>query len=52
MDKNYWDKVYTDKSEKEVSWFQEHPRKSLDLICELNLPKNPPLLILVEVTLV
>lgn len=40
MDKNYWDKVYTDKSEKEVSWFQEHPRKSLDLICELNLPKK------------
>lgn len=40
MNQHYWDKVYTDKSEKEVSWFQEHPTKSLSLIAELNLPKN------------
>jgi ubiquinone/menaquinone biosynthesis C-methylase UbiE len=40
MNQNYWDKVYTDKSEKEVSWFQEHPTKSLSLIHELNLSKD------------
>lgn len=40
MNQNYWDKVYTSKSEKEVSWFQEHPKKSLELIAELNLPKD------------
>jgi len=40
MNQNYWDKVYTDKTEKEVSWFQEHPTKSLELIAELNLPKD------------
>ncbi len=40
MNQNYWDKVYTDKSEKEVSWFQEHPTKSLELIDELNLSKE------------
>lgn len=40
MNQKFWDKVYTDKSEKEVSWFQEHPTKSLELIAELNLPKD------------
>lgn len=40
MDQNYWDKVYSDKSENEVSWFQEHPTKSLDLIAEHNLSKD------------
>jgi len=40
MSQSYWDKVYLDKSENEVSWFQEHPTKSLNLIGELNLPKN------------
>lgn len=40
MNQNYWDKIYTDKSEKEVSWFQEHPKKSLELIAELSLPKD------------
>lgn len=40
MSNKYWDKVYTEKSEKEVSWFQEHPTRSLGLITELNLPKN------------
>jgi ubiquinone/menaquinone biosynthesis C-methylase UbiE len=29
---NYWDKVYSEKSENEMSWFQEHPAKSLELI--------------------
>jgi ubiquinone/menaquinone biosynthesis C-methylase UbiE len=40
MNQNYWDKVYTDKTEKEVSWFQEQPTKSLNFIAELNLPKD------------
>lgn len=40
MNKNHWEKVYTDKSEKEVSWFQEHPTRSLEFIAELNLSKD------------
>ncbi len=40
MDHKYWDKVYSGKSENEVSWFQENPAKSLGLIDELNLSKN------------
>lgn len=39
MDKNYWDNIYKSKSETDVSWFQGVPRKSLELISELNL--NP-----------
>lgn len=37
MDENYWDNVYRKKSEMEVSWFQETPTKSLELIAELKL---------------
>lgn len=37
---DHWDKVYSTKSENEVSWFQEHPVKSLELIAELKLPKT------------
>lgn len=37
MDKNYWDNIYRAKSETEVSWFQEVPAKSLNLIAELGL---------------
>lgn len=40
MNQIYWDKIYTDKSEREVSWFQEHPTKSLSLIAEFSLPKD------------
>lgn len=40
MDQNFWDKVYTEKSEKEVSWFQENPVDSMKLIRELNLSKE------------
>lgn len=40
MNPNFWNKVYTEKSENETSWFQEHPLKSLDLIKELNLPQD------------
>lgn len=37
MNSNYWDKVYKDKSEQEVSWFQEVPTMSLKMIDELHL---------------
>ena len=37
MDKSYWDNIYRNKSEKEVSWFQETPTTSLNLIAELGL---------------
>lgn len=37
MEPNYWDKVYEAKSEREVSWFQEVPAKSLELIDEFRL---------------
>src|ERR1700739_1293994 len=30
--KAHWENVYTTKSEKEVSWFQENPAPSLELI--------------------
>ena len=37
MDKNYWDDIYRSKSEKEVSWHQDVPARSLELISELKL---------------
>lgn len=37
MDESYWDNIYRKKSEKEVSWFQETPTRSLNLIAELGL---------------
>ena len=32
MDSKFWNNIYTNKSEKEVSWFQENPARSLELI--------------------
>lgn len=40
MGTNYWDNVYLQKSEEEMSWFQENPSKSLELINEINLPRS------------
>lgn len=37
MDKNFWDDIYTRKSEEDVSWFQATPIKSLELLAELGL---------------
>jgi ubiquinone/menaquinone biosynthesis C-methylase UbiE len=37
MDSNFWDKVYKNKSEQEVSWFQEVPTMSLKMIDDLHL---------------
>src|SRR4051794_41793506 len=31
----HWENVYTKKGENEVSWFQENPAQSLDLIAEV-----------------
>jgi SAM-dependent methyltransferase len=36
----HWENVYTTKTEKEVSWFQENPAPSLDLIEAANLPED------------
>jgi 2-polyprenyl-3-methyl-5-hydroxy-6-metoxy-1,4-benzoquinol methylase len=36
--KSHWENVYTGKSETEVSWFQENPAPSLELIASLGLP--------------
>src|SRR3989304_1924544 len=40
MDKNYWNNIYHSKSEREVSWFQDVPEKSLDIIAALGLAVN------------
>ena len=37
MASNHWDKIYSEKQNDEMSWFQEIPQKSLDLIREFNL---------------
>jgi 2-polyprenyl-3-methyl-5-hydroxy-6-metoxy-1,4-benzoquinol methylase len=36
MNKNFWNNIYKTKTEKEVSWFQEIPTKSLELIKLVN----------------
>ena len=38
--KSHWDNVYTTKSETEVSWFQEDPAPSLELIALAGLSKG------------
>ncbi|PIU01043.1 MAG: hypothetical protein COT74_00635 [Bdellovibrionales bacterium CG10_big_fil_rev_8_21_14_0_10_45_34] len=37
MKDRYWDHVYLKKKENEVSWFQENPKTSIDLIQEFGL---------------
>ncbi|MFN7904666.1 MAG: class I SAM-dependent methyltransferase [Pseudobdellovibrionaceae bacterium] len=37
MNRKFWNDVYLKKSPNEVSWFQEVPKKSLELISEINL---------------
>jgi SAM-dependent methyltransferase len=36
----HWENVYTTKGEKEVSWFQENPAPSLELIALIGLSKD------------
>lgn len=38
--KSHWEKIYATKGQNEVSWYQPSPKISLDLINELNIPKN------------
>jgi SAM-dependent methyltransferase len=41
MDRNrYWDGIYSKKSAQEVSWFQEHANRSLNLIHNTGLGKD------------
>jgi len=40
----HWDKVYREKSETEVSWFQAKPTKSLDFIARSELTKSSPII--------
>jgi len=35
---SHWNNVYQNKTENEVSWFQQEPSKSIELIDEMNLP--------------
>lgn len=36
--KQHWDKIYTNKSAGEVSWFQRYPKTSMDLMALFDLP--------------
>src|SRR6185503_1744260 len=38
--KEHWEKIYNAKQPKEVSWYQDEPTTSLELIKQLNLPKS------------
>ena len=38
----HWEGVYTTKGEKEVSWFQETPAPSLELLALIGRPPAPP----------
>ncbi len=44
MDSKFWDDIYRHKLENEVSWFQEIPIKSLELIDELKLVPSDPII--------
>ena len=42
--KDHWENVYTTKSSNEVSWFQSHSTKSLELINSIDLPLSASLI--------
>lgn len=42
--RDHWQKVYTSKAETEVSWYQPHPDKSLDLIAAHAPDRATPLI--------
>lgn len=42
--RDHWDNIYASKGEDEVSWFQENPQRSLDLIAQLGINKAAPLI--------
>lgn len=41
---DHWQEVYRSKSESEVSWFEDEPRISLDLIRGVELPLDAPII--------
>ncbi len=40
MSSKHWDVIYSTKSEDQVSWFEAVPKRSLELISELEIPKD------------
>ncbi|MCF6130153.1 class I SAM-dependent methyltransferase [Flavobacterium sp. AS60] len=38
--KEHWENVFSTKTEKEVSWYQESPKTSLNYFHKLNIPKD------------
>ena len=38
--KNHWEKIYTQKNADDVSWFQERPEKSLEIIQHISQSKD------------
>ena len=37
-DRSHWDKVYSNKAENEVSWFQPYPKTSIEFVKLFDLP--------------
>jgi len=42
--KSHWESIYSTKPSSDLSWFQAHPQRSLDLIANTGLPKNVKIL--------
>lgn len=42
--KTHWETVYREKQPDEVSWFQEHPEKSLEIILDTGVELNRPVI--------
>jgi SAM-dependent methyltransferase len=38
--KEHWENVFSTKQEKEVSWYQQNPKTSLDFVAKLKIPKD------------
>ena len=38
--KSHWENIYSSKKEDDVSWFQEHPKTSIDLIEKYSIDKS------------
>jgi 2-polyprenyl-3-methyl-5-hydroxy-6-metoxy-1,4-benzoquinol methylase len=38
--KNHWEQVYTTKASDAVSWFQEHAKRSVELIAQAKVPRS------------
>ena len=42
--KSHWEKIYSSKSEDGVSWYQEYPKTSIDLIEKYSTNKSSPII--------